>query len=113
MTMESGQVSVASELGVLDSLPFCFPNLPINILPASSGGNKGSGFLEFGLEGSRARPRRSRFSSMEHCLLPRAGYFYPKCGCRGGLGQGDGAERGVANGPGFRKPRLCETGKER
>lgn len=35
---------------------------------------------------------------MEHCLLPRAGYFYPKCGCRGGWGRVTG-QGDVADGP--------------
>ena len=54
LTMESGQVSVASELGVLDSLPFCFPNLPINI-PCQLPLKQGVRLSGFGLEGSRGQ----------------------------------------------------------
>lgn len=50
--------------------------------------------------------RRSPFSFAERCLLPRAGYFYPRCGCRGGWGWVTG-QGYVADGPNrFGKPRI-------
>lgn len=54
----------------------------------------------------RPDPEEEPFSSVERCLLPRAGYFYPRCGCRGGWGRVTG-QGDVADGPNrFRKPRT-------
>lgn len=54
LTTESGQVSVSSELGVLDSLPFCFPDLPKKI-PGQLPLKQGVRLPGFGLEESRGQ----------------------------------------------------------
>lgn len=58
----------------------------------------------------RPDPEEEPFSFVERCLLPMAGYFYPRCGCRGSWGRVTG-QGDVAGGPSqFRKRGYPERG---
>lgn len=86
----------------LDSMS-CIPDRP-----ASAEGRS------LGWKGAGARPRGGAAVLHGALPLPGTGYFYPRCGCRGGWGWGRMARQGdVAHGlDWFRKPRLKETAKE-
>lgn len=87
----------------LDSMSSCIPDRP-----ASAEGRS------LGWKGEGARPRGGAAVLHGALPLPGTGYFYPRCGCRGGWGWGRMARQGdVADGlDWFRKPRLEETAKE-